>query len=965
MTCETIGLSTSLWETSLELPPRQDADVVNVLDEGTPDEWIYRHKEMVRLTGRHPFNAEPRLQELQKAGWITPPSLHVVRNHGSVPKLSWAEHKLKITGVPKPCELSMDQLASGEWGEVATFPVTFICAGNRRKEQNMTKKTVGFNWGCAAVGNSIWTGVRLSDLLNHLGITKASKEHRYVHFESPEGELPQGKTGSYGTSIDIGWALDRERDVLLAFKQNGEFLTPDHGFPLRTLLPGCIGGRMIKWLCTMHVSDKPSENHYHYFDNRVLPPHVDAELATKEGWWYKPDYIINHTNINSAMFEPRHNSYCYIEEPKAPKTLKICGYAYTGGGQMIIRAEISLDSGASWELTDLTRPEDEIAAARGTDKHWCWAWWETEVEISRLLKAREICCRAFDSNQNSQPAQLTWNVMGMLNNPIFRIKIHHIEHNDAKAIWFEHPTMPGSEAGGWMTEDAGVFVESTATEAAAGATGVGKDRLVAAMWKDYGAPAGVPATQTSVPEVSRQELSVLKAGVAGKLVTSTEEWLTKGIPMEEVLKHNDEKSSWFVVKNRVYDGTPFLERHPGGASSILLVAGQEATEDFEAVHSKKAWEDLEDYFIGVLADSTQDSSSTDFEEQGPFESLIQDLDLEAYLDALKKEDLDLESLPFVKPEDLRAIGLSLGKAIKLIKRAQMLSGTAPVESVAAASQVTSLQLQTKDTPTQEVVSLDQKRWQKLELVEKIVVSHDTRIFRFGLQSHDMRLGLPTGMHVLLRAKVNGSFVMRPYTPMTDDATLGHVDFLVKVYFAGVHPQFPDGGKLSQHLESMKLGDFIEVKGPIGEFIYSSHGNFTWHNKPRTCERISLIAGGTGLTPCYQIINAVLRQTDNVKLTLLYANRSPADILARETLEKLASEHPDQFKLHYTVDKLSEGDVDWKYNVGFITKDMLKACIFLPGSGSIVAMCGPPIMIEKACIPNLKELGFADENLFCF
>lgn len=263
------------------------------------------------------------------------------------------------------------------------------------------------------------------------------------------------------------------------------------------------------------------------------------------------------------------------------------------------------------------------------------------------------------------------------------------------------------------------------------------------------------------------------------------------------------------------------------------------------------------------------------------------------------------------------------------------------------------------------MSLDPKRWQKLELVEKIVVSHDTRIFRFGLQSHDLRLGLPTGMHILLRAKVNGSFVMRPYTPMTDDATLGHVDFLVKVYFAGVHPQFPDGGKLSQHLESMKLGDFIEVKGPIGEFIYSSHGNFTWHNKPRTCERISLISGGTGLTPCYQIINAVLRQTDNVKLTLLYANRSPADILARETLEKLASEHPDQFKLHYTVDKLSEGDVDWKHNVGFITKDMLEACIFSPGSGSIVAMCGPPIMIEKACIPNLKELGFADENLFCF
>ena len=196
----------------------------------------------------------------------------------------------------------MDQIASGEWGTIVSMPVTFICAGNRRKEQNMTKKTVGFDWGAGAVGNSVWTGVRLCDLLAAVGINRPSRQHRFVHFEGPLGELPQGKTSSYGTSIDTGWALDRERDVLLAFKQNGELLTPDRGFPLRKLLPGCIGGRMIKWLTRMWVSDKPSENHYHYFDDRVLPPHVDADLAHAEGRWYKPEYIINHMNINSDMF---------------------------------------------------------------------------------------------------------------------------------------------------------------------------------------------------------------------------------------------------------------------------------------------------------------------------------------------------------------------------------------------------------------------------------------------------------------------------------------------------------------------------------------------------------------------------------------------------------------------------------------------------------------------------------------
>eukprot|EP00438_Fugacium_kawagutii_P008612 Skav234208 [mRNA] locus=scaffold2795:104843:106986:- [translate_table: standard] len=540
---------------------------------------------MLRNTGLHPFNSEPTLKHLQEAGWITPASLHVVRNHGAVPRLSWSEHRLNITGVPKPVDLSMDQIASGEWGNIVSIPVSFICAGNRRKEQNMVKKTVGFDWGAGAVGNSVWTGVRLCDLLAAVGITRPSKEHRFVHFEGPLGELPQGKTGSYGTSIDLGWALDRERDVILAFKQNGEFLSPDHGFPLRTLLPGCIGGRMIKWLSSMWVSGKPSENHYHFFDNRVLPPHVDADLAYAEGWWHKAEYMINHMNINSAMFEPRHNSFVRMEVP----TLRVSGYAYSGGGHKIIRAEISLDSGKSWEMTDLTRPEDEIAEARGTDKHWCWAWWETEVDLNRLEQGcEEICCRAWDSNQNCQPAELTWNVMGMLNNPIYRIKIHRGTNG---MMWFEHPTQ-GSMPGGWMTDDAGRFNEKIASEAVPGKTGVAPLRPPVALWKG--------AAQEPLEDGKAQtSASTVEATRGGRWMPSTPDWLA-GIRMEEVKKHDNEKSAWFVVKGKVYDATPYLQHHPGGASAILLVAGMDATEDFEAVHSSEAWRMLNDYYVGPL-----------------------------------------------------------------------------------------------------------------------------------------------------------------------------------------------------------------------------------------------------------------------------------------------------------------------------------------------------------------------------
>ena len=425
-------------------------------------------------------------------------------------------------------------------------------------------------------------------------------------------------------------------------------------------------------------------------------------------------------NINSAMFEPRHNSF--VRDEKPPKTVKISGYAYTGGGNKIIRAEISLDSGKSWEITELSRPEDEIAEARGTDKHWCWAWWETEVDMSRLLNrdCEEICCRAWDSNQNCQPVQLTWTVMGMLNNPIYRIKIHR----ENGMLWFEHPTQ-GSMPGGWMTDQAGKFNDTFAVEATSGKNGVAPFRPVAATWKG----AKIDAVNAASPDANA--VREAKPTKAGKLVQSTDEWL-KGITMDEVKKHDNEESCWFVVKGNVYDGTPYLKDHPGGASSILLAGGLEATEDFEAVHSTRAWEMLKDYYMGPL------------KSEGPNGPGVSGLLSQLWTGFWQHLAAPLSLLP-------------LGPA----------------------------------------VFLNPRESQQLHLSEKIVVNHDTRIFRFKLPSPSMKLGLPTGMHMTLKAKVDGKPVMRAYTPMTDDNTLGHVDLLVKVYFKGVHPAFPEGGDLSR------------------------------------------------------------------------------------------------------------------------------------------------------------------------
>lgn len=250
-------------------------------DEGTSDSWIERNPSLIRLTGKHPFNSEPPLARLMHHGFITPVQLHYVRNHGYVPRANWATWTVEVTGlVKRPVRITMDQLVNDF--KSIEVPVTLVCAGNRRKEQNMVQQTIGFNWGPAAVSTSVWRGVRLSDILRRCGIMSRKGGAANVCFEGAE-DLPGGGGSKYGTSIMREVAMDPSRDIMLAYMQNGEHLMPDHGFPVRVIIPGFIGGRMVKWLKRIVVTPEQSESYYHYKDNRVLPSHVDAELANAEG----------------------------------------------------------------------------------------------------------------------------------------------------------------------------------------------------------------------------------------------------------------------------------------------------------------------------------------------------------------------------------------------------------------------------------------------------------------------------------------------------------------------------------------------------------------------------------------------------------------------------------------------------------------------------------------------------------
>ncbi|XP_023015885.2 NADH-cytochrome b5 reductase 3 isoform X1 [Leptinotarsa decemlineata] len=263
-----------------------------------------------------------------------------------------------------------------------------------------------------------------------------------------------------------------------------------------------------------------------------------------------------------------------------------------------------------------------------------------------------------------------------------------------------------------------------------------------------------------------------------------------------------------------------------------------------------------------------------------------------------------------------------------------------------------------------ILLVDPQAKYQLPLIEKTIISHDTRNFRFALPEKDMVLGLPIGQHIHLSATIGEDLVIRSYTPVSSDDDYGYIDLVIKVYFKNVHPKFPEGGKMSQYVESLKIGDKIDIRGPSGRIQYNGHGKFSIKklrkDPPVTMnvKRVNLIAGGVGITPILQLVRHIMKDpTDKTECALLFANQSEDDILLRNEIEEVACVFPNRFKFWYTLDRPAEG---WKYSTGFINEDMLRDHLFPPSDETIILMCGPPPMINFACLPNLEKIGHRKE-----
>jgi cytochrome-b5 reductase len=263
------------------------------------------------------------------------------------------------------------------------------------------------------------------------------------------------------------------------------------------------------------------------------------------------------------------------------------------------------------------------------------------------------------------------------------------------------------------------------------------------------------------------------------------------------------------------------------------------------------------------------------------------------------------------------------------------------------------------------------KWE-VKLKEKIVISPDTIKFRFALPTDQHVLGLPIGQHILFVARIDDKPVFRPYSPVSDDDSVGYFDVVIKVYKKGIHPNFPDGGKMSQHLDSLNIGETITLKGPVGIFLYKGLGEFhvkkefssqTFDIK-KTYKHLGMLAGGTGITPMLQLATAIFKNPqDTTDISLLFSNHTEDDMLCREELDALVAQNPTRFKVWYTVTNLSKPPSDlWKYSKGRVDAAMIKEHMPAPAPGeTFVIICGPTGFCKEAVHPALDTLGYAKED----
>ena len=318
---------------------------------------------------------------------VTPIGLHYLLVHYDIPPADADTWQVALTGrIARPMTLTMDDLRKRP---ARTVRVTMECAGNGRAR--LQPRPVSQPWLVEAVGTADWTGTPLRDLLDEAGVDSAAVD---VMFSGADHGVERGVEQDYQRGLSVADALGD--DVLLAYEMNGSPLPPQHGYPVRLVVPGWYGMAHVKWLREITVLDEPFAG----FQNTVA--YRVRQDRDEEG------EALTRIAPRALLVPPGFPDFMSRRRIVRPGEVSITGRAWSGHAP-VVQVEVSTDGGATWAEAKLDASADP--ADRWAWRGWTYHWSATDGE-------HQLTARATDASGNTQPAGQAWNRGGFANNAV-------------------------------------------------------------------------------------------------------------------------------------------------------------------------------------------------------------------------------------------------------------------------------------------------------------------------------------------------------------------------------------------------------------------------------------------------------------------------------------------------------------------------------------------------------------------
>jgi sulfane dehydrogenase subunit SoxC len=320
---------------------------------------------------------------------VTPPGMHYLVIHFDIPAADEADWAVEVDGlVERPLSLSISDLRSRP---AVTRPVTMECAGNGRVL--MPPRAESQPWLLEAVGNAEWTGTPLPAILQEAGLQPDAVELVFTGADHGiQGDVEQ----DYQWGFALGDVL--REDVLLAYEMNGQPLPPQHGYPVRLLVPDWYGMCSVKWLRRITAVVEP-------FDGFQLGSY---QLRQEQDG---PGVRVTKKAVRALMVPPGFSSFPDRERFLDAGSCELTGRAWSGSGQ-VVRVEVSIDGGGSWSDAELGPAPSSFTTWRA----WSFDWDAAPGE-------HELLVRATDEVGDVQPLDAPWNYGGFMNNMIQRVPV--------------------------------------------------------------------------------------------------------------------------------------------------------------------------------------------------------------------------------------------------------------------------------------------------------------------------------------------------------------------------------------------------------------------------------------------------------------------------------------------------------------------------------------------------------------